>query len=74
MAPEKKSPSRRKRITSIRCPICRQSVPVQAEEFPFCSRRCRTMDLARWSTGAYVISTPLSPEEKIHPGSESLDD
>ncbi len=74
MAPVKKSASRRKRIASIRCPICRGSVPAQAEEFPFCGRRCRAIDLARWSSGAYVISSPLSPEETIHPDSDTDDD
>ncbi len=24
-------------------------------EFPFCSERCRTIDLGKWASGAYVI-------------------
>jgi endogenous inhibitor of DNA gyrase (YacG/DUF329 family) len=28
-------------------------------EFPFCSDRCRLIDLGKWASGAYVIPTPL---------------
>jgi uncharacterized protein len=43
----------------LRCPICKKEVLRTEEEFPFCSERCRTIDLGRWASGAYVIaSTP----------------
>jgi endogenous inhibitor of DNA gyrase (YacG/DUF329 family) len=33
-------------------------------EFPFCSERCRLIDLGKWASGGYVISTPITdPEE-----------
>ena len=32
-------------------------------EFPFCSERCRKIDLGKWASGAYVISTPLNDAE-----------
>ncbi len=32
-------------------------------EFPFCSERCRSVDLGRWASGAYVISSPLNDPE-----------
>lgn len=28
-------------------------------EFPFCSARCRLIDLGNWAAERYVISTPL---------------
>jgi len=28
-------------------------------EFPFCSDRCRLIDLGKWASGAYVISSPV---------------
>jgi endogenous inhibitor of DNA gyrase (YacG/DUF329 family) len=28
-------------------------------EFPFCSPRCRLIDLGKWASGDYVISSPL---------------
>ena len=38
------------------CPICRSPVDEQQPHFPFCSERCKTMDLAKWAQGDYVIS------------------
>jgi hypothetical protein len=33
------------------------------ENFPFCSDRCRVIDLGKWASGAYRISSPvLDPE------------
>ncbi len=47
----------------LRCPICRQLVTLKDPEFPFCSERCRTIDLGKWASGAYRISSPvLDPE------------
>jgi uncharacterized protein len=48
-----------------KCPICRQDTDPLNAQFPFCSERCRTQDLANWSTEKYVVSSPLRPEE-IH--------
>jgi endogenous inhibitor of DNA gyrase (YacG/DUF329 family) len=31
-------------------------------EFPFCSERCRLLDLANWATERYVISEPAADE------------
>ena len=35
------------------CPICGK--PATVESRPFCSPRCRQVDLNRWLTGAYAI-------------------
>jgi endogenous inhibitor of DNA gyrase (YacG/DUF329 family) len=32
-------------------------------EFPFCSERCRLIDLGKWASGGYVISAPLNDPE-----------
>jgi endogenous inhibitor of DNA gyrase (YacG/DUF329 family) len=48
-----------------RCPTCGKSYEVQAIDdlpaFPFCSDRCRLLDLGRWIDGAYVIPGPEAP-------------
>jgi len=49
----------RKRSLKLRCPICKKPVKRGGAEFPFCSERCRTIDLGRWASGAYVVSSPL---------------
>ena len=35
------------------CPICKE--PTAADFRPFCSARCRDVDLARWLSGSYAI-------------------
>ena len=35
------------------------------KDFPFCSERCRLIDLGKWASGAYVISTPVNDPEKL---------
>ncbi|HEX3154720.1 MAG TPA: DNA gyrase inhibitor YacG [Candidatus Angelobacter sp.] len=46
----------KKKPLSLRCPICRTIVLKTQEDFPFCSDRCRTIDLGKWASGGYVIS------------------
>lgn len=42
----------------MRCPICNRPVRLEDKEAPFCSERCREVDLGLWATDQYVISTP----------------
>jgi endogenous inhibitor of DNA gyrase (YacG/DUF329 family) len=44
---------------SAPCPICRR--PSAQETAPFCSPRCRDVDLQRWFSGAYAV--PGAPPE-----------
>jgi tRNA threonylcarbamoyladenosine biosynthesis protein TsaE len=41
------------------CPICQRQVAASEATFPFCSARCRTIDLGRWIDGRYLISRPV---------------
>jgi uncharacterized protein len=41
------------------CPICGK--PSVAASRPFCSDRCRDVDLNRWLSGSYAI--PVRPDE-----------
>jgi endogenous inhibitor of DNA gyrase (YacG/DUF329 family) len=41
------------------CPICRKEVALDSAEVPFCSERCRTIDLGKWASGEYKISSPI---------------
>ncbi|MBB5074313.1 hypothetical protein HNQ69_001451 [Bartonella callosciuri] len=57
-----------KKISSIRpphpCPICGQMA--QQNAYPFCSTRCRAIDLNRWLSGTYILPPPpqISDEEE----------
>ena len=52
-----------KKTISLRCPTCRKIVLRSEPEFPFCCERCRLIDLGKWASGGYVISTPLNDPE-----------
>lgn len=56
-----------------KCPICAQEYQVASIDdlpsFPFCSERCRLIDLGRWIDGDYTIPGPPSP---IPPGEGGL--
>lgn len=54
----------RKRTPKLRCPICKKPVKSTGPEFPFCSDRCRTIDLGKWASGGYVISSPVTDAEE----------
>ncbi|KWV48542.1 DNA gyrase inhibitor [Bradyrhizobium macuxiense] len=43
------------------CPICGK--PTEQAFRPFCSPRCRDVDLNRWLTGAYVVPGREGDEE-----------
>ena len=49
----------------MKCPICRKSVERGQPEYPFCSERCRLLDLGAWASEKYVVSTPLQPGDKL---------
>jgi endogenous inhibitor of DNA gyrase (YacG/DUF329 family) len=54
----------RKRPIKLRCPICKKPVKSADADFPFCSERCRLLDLGKWASGAYVISSPVTDAEE----------
>jgi uncharacterized protein len=71
----------------LTCPICARPLAGPAasgpaagaagpdglpEYFPFCSKRCRMLDLGRWFDGHYRI--PGSPVDNIEGGAEAAPD
>ncbi len=44
------TPPRKK---ALLCPICKK--PIDFPFRPFCSTKCKQLDLARWLSGTYVI-------------------
>jgi endogenous inhibitor of DNA gyrase (YacG/DUF329 family) len=48
-----------KRASKLRCPTCKKHVKSTDAEFPFCSPRCRLIDLGKWASGDYLISSPV---------------
>jgi endogenous inhibitor of DNA gyrase (YacG/DUF329 family) len=49
-----------------RCPICKTATDSDMhKEFPFCSERCRLLDLGAWASEKYVVSDPVFDEAEL---------
>lgn len=49
----------------IKCPICGKNIEFYEDKklppnFPFCSQRCKLIDLGKWLNEEYVISEPIT--------------
>jgi endogenous inhibitor of DNA gyrase (YacG/DUF329 family) len=62
----------KKRSRALRCPTCRTLVLKGSEDFPFCSDRCRSIDLGKWASGGYVISTAITDPEMLESIADEL--
>ncbi len=51
-------------MATVRCPICKKEVAFDDPNMPFCSDRCRLLDLGNWASEKYVISTPANELEE----------
>ena len=51
------------------CPECGR--PSSRETYPFCSTRCKNVDLNRWLTGAYAIPVRDDEDEDGKPADGS---
>jgi uncharacterized protein len=65
---------------AMRCPICKSPVadpePGTSGVFPFCSERCKLIDLGRWLDGKYQIPVDedQEPDRPSSPVAGSDDD
>jgi hypothetical protein len=52
------------KVRIVKCPQCNADVPwTPASKWrPFCSERCKTIDLGAWASERYRIATPEAPE------------
>lgn len=47
----------------MRCPICNKETPDKGNpDRPFCSERCKLIDLDNWLSERYQISTPIDDD------------
>ena len=61
---------------NVKCPTCKKEGDWFAgDSGPFCSRRCKLIDLGKWLGEEHAISEPLRPEhfagyEELPPGKQ----
>ncbi len=53
-------------ITNVKCPTCQKSVKWESKSYwrPFCSERCKLIDLGEWASEGHRIKgepAPLNP-------------
>jgi endogenous inhibitor of DNA gyrase (YacG/DUF329 family) len=60
---------RSKKTRKIRCPVCKEEVPLQSKPptFPFCSERCKAVDLNRWMSGEYGLDPQSGSLDRVDP-------
>lgn len=52
----------------MRCPICSKETFFEGNPYrPFCSERCKLIDLDNWFSERYRISAPNESREKTEP-------
>jgi uncharacterized protein len=53
-------------VPSFICPVCDAPVDPQNKALPFCSERCRQIDLGRWLGERYSVPLPQRriPDER----------
>ena len=57
------------------CPMCKEVMPLEDKSpkaalavyphFPFCSERCKMVDLGHWFDGNYKVSRPIEDETEL---------
>ncbi len=53
----------------VRCPKCGKEVEWEGNPFrPFCSDRCRLIDLGKWMDGDYIIPGESPNDEQVDEG------
>jgi endogenous inhibitor of DNA gyrase (YacG/DUF329 family) len=63
-----------------RCPVCNKIVQGPTQEhpkevmfFPFCSKRCKFIDLGAWLDSEYKLISKLQPQDSEEPSDTSSD-
>jgi endogenous inhibitor of DNA gyrase (YacG/DUF329 family) len=51
------------RSLQVKCPTCRKAGAwFDGKDGPFCSHRCKLVDLGKWFAEEHTVSSPLRPE------------
>lgn len=66
-----RSPGQFEPMNKVRCPICDVAMPGNWQDYPdypFCSRRCRIIDLGRWLGEEYRAAGTDADDTRSTPG------
>jgi uncharacterized protein len=54
----------------MKCPICGKPVKAGGPDVPFCSDRCKLLDLGNWASEKYGIAAESQPGPEQDEGEE----
>jgi endogenous inhibitor of DNA gyrase (YacG/DUF329 family) len=58
----------------VKCPRCGNETETEGNPFrPFCSERCKLLDLGNWLSGNYRFPTAETPEDDDHTSASKKD-
>jgi uncharacterized protein len=59
----------------MKCPTCHKETEFEGNAFrPFCSERCKMIDLGRWAGEQYRVPSVEKPPEEIHASNGNRED
>ena len=61
-------------MKKVQCPICGAAMPGNWQDYPdypFCTKRCRTIDLGRWLGEEYRVAGKDAGEDRSTPPEDS---
>jgi endogenous inhibitor of DNA gyrase (YacG/DUF329 family) len=58
----------------VKCPTCKKLNEYEGNEYrPFCSKRCKLIDLGEWASGSYAIPVEDKSHIDQHPDSDEFE-
>jgi hypothetical protein len=58
----------------MKCPECGKETEYKGNPSrPFCSERCKLIDLGKWAGERYRLPTKEQPSEEIHPSNDDYE-
>jgi len=59
----------------MKCPTCKKEIEYKDNPYrPFCSERCKLIDLGRWAGGEYRVPTNEKPPAEVHRSNGNRED
>jgi len=59
----------------MKCPTCSKQTEYAGNPYrPFCSDRCKLIDLGKWAGGEFRVPTDERPSEEIHGSNGNRED
>ena len=56
-------------MLTVNCPLCKKETPWEGNPFrPFCSERCKMIDLGTWASEEYRVPGEKKPDDEEEDG------